>query len=255
MTSIAATGALRNPWSPDDSRVPAALLDAEITNLRVIYDSSNYVFLADLLHPELGPGLGIYKPEQGERPLHDFPYGTLHLREVAAYECSRLLGWNLVPPTVGRDGPHGEGSMQLFIEHNPAEHYFHLREADRFDDQLVRIAAFDLIANNADRKGGHVLRAADEHLWCIDNGLCFHAHQKLRTVIWDYSGTRLPDDWLADVRRLRDCLADADDGSAPLRACLDSTELPALLRRCDALLSHPVLPEMFPYRCVPWPLI
>lgn len=249
------TASLRNSWAAADPRVPGALRDAEITKLRLIYDSSNYVFLADLDHPELGPGLGVYKPERGEQPLHDFPYGTLYEREVAAYEASKLLGWNVVPPTVEREGEHGIGSIQLFIEHDPAEHYFALRERDDFDEQLVRMAAFDLIANNADRKGGHILRADDDQLWGIDNGLCFNSVEKLRTVIWDYSGTTLPESWLADIRRFRNCIDGGDEASAPFRDRLAAYEIEALITRCDALLSHPVLPKMYPYRCVPWPLI
>lgn len=249
------TASLRNPWSASDPRVLDALREAEITQLRLVYDSSNYVFLADLQHDELGPGLGVYKPERGEQPLHDFPYGTLYQREVAAYEVSRLLGWDLIPPTVEREGEHGIGSMQLFIEHDPADHYFALRERDDLDEQLVRIAAFDLIANNADRKGGHILLDEESRLWGIDNGLCFNSVQKLRTVIWDYSGTELPEAWVQDIRRLRDCIAAGDEASATVRGRLASYELEAFATRCDALISHPVLPEMYPYRCVPWPLI
>ena len=249
------TASLRNSWAPLDPRVPDALREAEITQLRLIYDSSNYVFLADLDHPELGPGLGVYKPERGEQPLHDFPYGTLYRREVAAYEASRLLGWDLIPPTVERSGEHGVGSMQLFIEHDPAEHYFAMRERDALDEQFVRFAAFDLIANNADRKGGHLLLDADDRVWGIDNGLCFNSVEKLRTVIWDYSGTELPEEWVDDLRRFRDCVGTADEVTAPFRDRLEEYELEAFARRCDALISHPVLPEMYPYRCVPWPLI
>jgi len=249
------TASLRNSWVASDPRVPDALRDAEITQLRLIYDSSNYVFLADLDHEELGPGLGVYKPERGEQPLHDFPYGTLFEREIAAYEASKLLGWQVIPPTVERDGEHGPGSIQLFIEHDPSEHYFALRERDVLDEQLVRMAAFDLISNNADRKGGHILLADDDQLWGIDNGLCFNSVQKLRTVIWDYSGTELPEPWVEDIRRLRDCVSGADEQSAAFRERLADYELEAFAERCDALISHPVLPEMYPYRCVPWPLI
>ncbi len=231
------------------------LRDSEITDLRLFYDSSNYVFLADLRHPELGEGLGVYKPERGERPLYDFPYGTLYQREVAAYEYSRLLGWHLVPPTVVRDGPHGVGSMQLFVPHDPAHHYFDLRQTKRFDEQLARVAAFDLVANNADRKGGHLLLGAGERIWCIDQGLCFHSQLKLRTVIWDYSGTELPLSWQRDLRRVRDWLAGRESEGASLPELLIPDEVEALVRRSDDLLGRPVLPEMFPYRCVPWPRI
>jgi uncharacterized repeat protein (TIGR03843 family) len=253
MSAIGADGTITNDWRPGDPFVLDALREAAIGELHLVYDSSNYVFLAELQHPEHGAGIGVYKPARGERPLWDFP-GDLYRREVAAFEFSRLLGWELIPPTVEVDGPHGPGSMQLFIEHDPSEHYFELRDRDDYDDQLVRFAAFDLIANNADRKGGHLLLDPDEHVWGIDNGLCFHDEQKLRTVIWDYAGTRLPRKWLTDVRRARACLAEGEPGAA-LRDCLTRREVTALERRCGELLANPVLPEMFPYRCTPWPLI
>src|SRR5690606_20083557 len=139
----------------------------------------------------------------------DFPDG-LYRREVAAYELARCLGWDVVPPTVERDAVHGPGSLQLFIEHDPRMHYFELRERDGLDEQLVRFAVFDLVANNADRKGGHLLLDAREHVWGIDTGLCFHAYPKLRTVIWDYAGTEVPEAWLDDVRRLCTSLSAGD---------------------------------------------
>ena len=239
----------------DDPHCVEALRDAEVQDLRLVYDSSNYVFLATLMHEQHGEGLAIYKPAQGERPLFDFPDGTLHSREVAAYELARLLGWPIIPPTVERDGPRGEGSMQLFIAHDPSEHYFDFREDERCHEQLIRFAAFDLIANNADRKGGHLLRDRGGRLWGIDNALCFHLRQKVRTVIWDFSGRRLPAEWVTDIERVRDCLAGDDESAAPLRACLSGSEVEALVGRCAALAQEPVLPEMFGYRCVPWPLI
>jgi hypothetical protein len=249
------TSELQNAWLPSDQRVIEALRDSEVTDLRLIADSSNYVFVADLRHPELGAGLGIYKPERGERPLYDFPYGTLYQREVAAYEYSRLLGWDLIPPTVVRAGPHGIGSMQLFVPHDPSAHFFELRKLDMYDEQFARVAAFDLVANNADRKGSHVLLGTDGRIWCIDQGLCFNTAHKVRTVIWDYVGTELPEEWQADLRRVRDCLMDGGDGAEVLSELLAKDEVAALVRRCDELLGYPVLPEMFPYRCVPWPLI
>lgn len=248
-------GALVNGWSPDDAYVVAALREAEFGPLRLIYDSSNYVFLAELIHSAHGAGLGVYKPAAGEQPLHDFPDGTLHAREVAAYELSLLLGWPIVPPTVAREGPQGPGSLQLFIEHDPACHYFALRGDRAYREQFARFAAFDLIANNADRKGGHLLLDARGRLWGIDNGLCFHRVDKLRTVVWDFAGTVLAQPWVADIERVRAGLAARDESTAALRACLRREEVAALERRCAALVSHPVLPEMYPWRCVPWPLI
>lgn len=248
-------GILANPWTFDRAGVLEALRDAEVTDLRLIYDSSNYVFLASLEHPEHGQGLGIYKPARGERPLSDFPRGTLHHREVAAYEFSRLLGWGLVPPTVEREGPEGVGSMQLVIEHEPAEHYFALRERADLEAQFVRFAVFDLVANNADRKGGHLLLDASNRVWGIDNGLCFHAYEKLRTVIWDFAGTEIPEALLGDLRRVRACLDVEDESAASLLSRISEDERTALVRRIDELAGHPVLPEMYPWRCTPWPLV
>lgn len=254
MTSIGADGTIRNAWRPGEPWVPDAMRTAAMDDLRLVYDSSNYVYLARLVHPEHGDGLGIYKPRRGERPLYDFPSATLYRREIAAYEFSRLLGWDLIPPTVEAEGPQGVGSLQLFVEHNPAEHYFELRDRDVHDEQFVRFAAFDLMANNADRKGGHLLLDPHGHVWGIDNGLCFHEQHKVRTVIWDYSGSELPDPWMEDIRRVIECVP-ADDEAETLRRCLDGDELAALIARCRELLARPVLPEMYPYRCVPWPLI
>ena len=246
---------LTNAWSPHDAHALDALRDASVQNLRLLYDSSNYVFLADLEHPELGAGLGVYKPQRGERPLYDFDYGTLHRREVATYELARLLGWEMVPPTVEREGPEGLGSMQLFIEHNPAEHFFELRSRDDLRDQFIRMAAFDLVANNADRKGGHVLLDATGRLWGIDQALCFHEHEKLRTVIWDFAGEELPQPLQADLQRAHDAMRDCDASSEALRAFLTHAEVDAFVERVAQLLAQPVLPEMYPWRCVPWPMI
>jgi uncharacterized repeat protein (TIGR03843 family) len=254
---MSALASISNPWLPSDAGVTEALREATFGELEGVYDSSNYVFLASLLHPERGRGLGIYKPARGERPLSDFPYGTLHQREVAAYELSELLGWGVVPPTVECDGPHGEGSLQLYIAHNPAEHYFVLREDEALTDQLVRLAVFDLLANNADRKGGHVLCDGARRLWAIDNGLCFHQQEKLRTVIWDFQGTAIPEALLHDLRTLEAALEGDVTRTDVQRVTerLRPAERAALRVRLRHLLAEPVLPEMYPWRCTPWPLI
>lgn len=246
---------LVNGWQPDAPYVRDALRDAEVRGLELLYDSSNYVFLASLAHPEHGEGIAVYKPVAGEAPLSDFPYGTLVRREVAAYELSRLLGWGIVPPVVEREGPHGIGSMQLFIAHDPDDHYFAVRAEERLHPQYVRLAAFDLIANNADRKGGHMLLDGGGHIWAIDNALTFHRIDKLRTVIWDFAGERVPDALLADIERVMRCVSDEAPESDAFRALIASAEVDAFVRRCAALLAEPVLPEMYPWRCVPWPLV
>lgn len=240
-------------WDPHDPRIEDALRDAEIGELRLVYNSSNYVFVTELTHPVLGAGTGVYKPRRGEQLLHDFPDG-LYGREIAAFEFARLLGWDMVPPTVEREGPHGIGSMQLFVPHDPREHYFALRERDALDEQLVRCAVFDLLTNNADRKASHLLLGPEDHVWGIDHGLCFHSQQKLRTVVWDYAGTGIPRAWLDDIEH---ACASLEAGEAPaVTTRLAERELAALLRRCRAILDEPVLPEMYTdYRCVPWPTI
>lgn len=243
------------PWRPEQPGVLRALREAEVGALHLVRDSSNYVFVAELMHAKLGVGLGVYKPRRGEQPLHDFPDGTLHLREVAAFELSRLLGWALVPPTVEREGIHGPGSLQLFVEHDAAQHYFVLRERGDLLPQLVRIATFDLVANNADRKGGHVLLGAGDRLWAIDNALCFHHHGKLRTVIWDFAGHELDADSVHDLMRVQGQLSAGAAEADALAERLSNEERAALIERLDELIEHPVLPEMFAWRCWPWPLI
>ena len=249
------TRTTREPWLPERSGVLDALREAEIGELELVGDSSNYVFVAELSHPQLGAGLGVYKPERGEQPLHDFPDGSLHRREVAAFELSQLLGWALVPPTVERDGPHGVGSLQLLIEHDPQQHYFALREREALWPQFLRLAAFDIVANNADRKGGHVLLGAGDRLWAIDNALCFHRHGKLRTVIWDFAGRELDADCLGDLRRVCAQLSAGAPAADALVERLPDDERAALIERLGELIEQPVLPEMFPWRCWPWPLI
>ena len=247
---------LVNAWKPDRSWVESAMREAEVGELQLIYHSSNYVFLADLTHPEHGSGLGIYKPARGEQPLQDFP-PNLYRREIAAYKLDRLLGWEIVPPTVEATGAHGVGSLQLYIEHDPRQHYFELRDRDALDWRFIQFAVFDLVANNADRKGGHVLLDPEGHLWGIDNGLCFHHLEKFRTVIWDFAGTEVPEAWREDLKRVRECLASNDPIGQPLRDLLHPREVEALLARLQFYHYYPTLPDMddFARRVVPWPMV
>ena len=193
--------------------------------------------------------LAVYKPVRGERPLWDFPSG-LARREVAAYELSVALGWELVPPTVLRDGPAGEGSVQRFVDADFSEHYFTLREAEAHDEAFRRLCAFDLVANSADRKGGHCLIDAEGHIWAIDNGLSFHHEFKVRTVIWDYAGEPLSDDVCAGLSRLV-----AEGLPEALAALLDPFERDAVLTRAGALLHTGALPHDHTGQRYPWPLV
>jgi uncharacterized repeat protein (TIGR03843 family) len=228
----------------------AALGQGEFEMHGLLPYGSNYTFLVSLLHCE-HKVLAVYKPVQGERPLWDFPDETLALREVAAFLVSNTLGWDFVPPTVYRDGPHGPGSVQWFVDAQDGVHYFTLGEADR--PTLQRVALFDVLINNADRKGGHIIRDKQGKLWCIDHGVCFHSDPKLRTVVWDFAGEPIPDDLLADLRDFRECLA----GDETLRTALDTLLTPAevasLRRRTDRLLRLKHYPDPGPGRNFPWP--
>ncbi len=191
----------------------------------------------------------VYKPLAGERPLWDFPEG-LYRREIAAYELSVALGWDCIPATVERDADLGVGSVQRFVECDFSRHYFVLRDEGRHDDQLLRMGVFDLLANNTDRKGGHVLVDAGEHVWGIDNGLCFSTEARLRTVIWDFAGERIPDHLMDAVVGL------LDDGlPSALTDLLLDEECEHLLRRCRVVRSAAQMPHDPTGRAIPWPLV
>jgi Phosphatidylinositol 3- and 4-kinase len=215
--------------------------------------SSNATFLVNLADGD-DEMLAIYKPQRGERPLWDFARGTLCQREVAAFEVSEALGWNIVPDTVLRDGPAGIGMMQRFVEHDPEEQYFTLLEENV--DVFRRMAAFDVVINNTDRKGGHCLRAlADGRIFGIDHGLSFHAQWKLRTVIWDFGGEPVPSDVCRDLREFAVQLR-AGAVRENLGRALDRFELDALRARTEHLLSTGELPQADnDYHCFPWPMI
>jgi uncharacterized repeat protein (TIGR03843 family) len=183
-----------------DATVARVLTDGDMEVHGRIAGSSNATLLVTcrLDGEEL---LAVYKPSKGERPLWDFP-GGLFRREVAAYALSEWLGWGLVPETVERrDAPFGPGSVQRFVHEDGTSHYFTLRDEPKWHPTLMRVCAFDVMANNADRKSGHVL-LAENKLWAIDHGLCFNSHDKLRTVIWDFGGVPLEAAVQDDLARL-----------------------------------------------------
>ncbi len=209
--------------------------------------SSNATFLVRI-HHELGTAGAIYKPARGERPLWDFPAG-LYRREVAAFELSDELGWALVPPTIARDGVHGEGSVQLFIDADFEQHHFTLVEDEVHHEQLRRMAVFDVVANNTDRKSGHCLLAADGHIWGIDHGLCFAEEFKLRTVIWEFGGEVIPEPELEALARL------AEGFPARISDLLSRGECAAMFDRLLHLLETKCLPVDNTGRRYPWPLV
>ena len=230
------------------------LSDGEIEVNGLVPWSSNTTLLVTVRDPELSV-LAIYKPQRGERPLWDFPYGSLGMREVAAYLVSDALGWDLVPPTVLRRGPHGLGSMQFFVRAEEDAHFFTIQGEKAYTHDLQRLAAFDAIVNNADRKAGHCLIDEDGRLWAIDNALTFHAEPKLRTVIWDYAGDPLPESILSDLEALSDALGHEKSLRGELRELLSRSEVSALRRRVHGLIRAGCFPEPGPGRPVPWPLI
>ena len=198
---------------------------------------SNYTFLVNV-RQDGKEVQAVYKPSQGERPLWDFPESTLAHREVAAWLVSKALGWDFVPYTVLReDGPYGPGSLQQYIDYDPNYHYFTFSEADRA--RLAPVMCFDLLCNNADRKGSHVIiEKGTGKLWLIDHGICFHTEDKLRTVIWDFAGKAIPEALLEDISRLsldRELLAG-------LEAYLSPDEITALVARARGLVASRTFP-------------
>ncbi|RPI90950.1 MAG: SCO1664 family protein [Chloroflexi bacterium] len=207
---------------------------------------SNYTFLVTV-HHEGREYHAVYKPTRGEQPLWDFPENTLAGREVAAYLVSEHLGFHIVPfTTLREDGPFGAGSLQQMIEYDPEYHYFSFSDEDK--RLLKPVVLFDLLCNNADRKGSHVFFEKDTHkLYAIDHGICFHEDNKLRTVLWDFSGQKIPEDLLAPLSAVKSLLPS-------LEPYLNSRELSALCARAESILKRGVFPRQpRDRRAMPWP--
>ena len=232
----------------------STLLDGKIEMAGQFVFGSNYSFLANLQLDNLVLE-AVYKPIRGGYPLWDFNLETLPYRELAAYQTSRALKWNFVPPTVVRkDAPYGVGSIQLFINHNPEINYFNLDGSDRAG--LERVALFDIIINNADRKGSHILKDETGYLWLIDHGLCFHSDPKMRTVIWDYSGKGIPNNLLEDLKSYKENMGLIDDLRKTFLSNISYAEFEAMQQRIQEILAS----RIFPYpeenrRSYPWPLV
>jgi hypothetical protein len=232
----------------DDVQALALLRDSEITAAKVIPWGSNYTFAVALETGDQRDHLAIYKPQAGENPLWDFPHGTLYLREHAAYLLSRRLGWDIVPPTVVRQGPHGIGTLQIYVE----------PKMDRGDDYefwgqrtlpIERMVLFDHLANNADRKLTHCLLDVNDKVWGIDHGLTFNEDPKLRTVLHQFSGMSVSVALLDDLARLH---ADRKAIREDLRNHLSTIELDALIVRLGRLLQMACHPELDPRFNVPY---
>jgi uncharacterized repeat protein (TIGR03843 family) len=217
------------------SKIQSALTHGDYELKGQFMLGSNYTFLANV-HHEGETYSAVYKPSQGEQPLWDFAENTLSLREVAAYQLSEVLGLHIVPFTSYRqDGPYGPGSLQQYIEYDIEHHYFDFTEDER--QALRPVVFFDLLANNADRKGGHVFFEEGTHkLFAIDHGICFHEQEKLRTVIWDFAGESIPDDLIA-------ALSQTESWPGVLEPYLSPFEIEALLRRAERLCKSKTFPR------------
>jgi hypothetical protein len=236
-----------SPGLLDEGAVIDLLRTAEIEILGLLPYASNATLLTKIASGDL-EALAVYKPRRGERPLWDFPSGTLCHRETAAYVVSKQLGWDLVPPTILRDGPAGFGALQWFIDENEEAD---VRELPRTHaDELRRLALLDAVINNADRKAGHLLVDRSGKLWGIDHGVTFNEDPKLRTVVWVYEGEPIPPAMLADL----ETFAGTGPASTELAELLAVPELDALCERVSTLLVTGVFPEPDPGRYhVPWP--
>jgi len=231
--------------TPPVEKIQAALTHGEYQLKGQFMLGSNYTFFVDV-HYEGVEYPAVYKPCKGEQPLWDFPDNTLAQREVAAYLLSEQLGYHIVPITILReDGPHGRGSLQQYIEYDVDYHYFNFTEDDK--NLLKPVMLFDILINNADRKGSHIFFENDSHkLYAIDHGVCFHEENKLRTVIWDFAGQEIPDELIAP-------LSQADNWSGLFESYLSPVEIAALQARAARLFTSKVFPRAprdrraFPY--------
>ncbi|MGC0333052.1 putative repeat protein (TIGR03843 family) [Streptomyces sp. SAI-170] len=263
---------------PPRSMTPADLLaEGELTVRGRLREASNAALYCTLAH-EGQEITCIYKPVAGERPLWDFPDGTLAQRELAAYEVSEATGWQLVPPTVLRDGPYGEGMVQLWIEATADAELLALVDGEEpepgwkaigfaevgegqtallvhaDDERLRRLAVLDAVINNADRKGGHLLPAADGRLYGIDHGVSFHAENKLRTLLWGWAGEPLPEEAVAVLKGLKESLLPGGTLAERLAPLITPAETDATRARVEALLASGKHPEPSgEWPAIPWP--
>ena len=244
------------PIRVTEAQVLNTLTHGEVVEQGLLPYSSNHSFLVTVTHEELTLP-AVYKPRRGENPLWDFEWGTLCQRETAAYLISKQLGWDLVPPTVLREGTRGIGSVQLYVPNNDSEHYFTVQEDARFVTTLRQLALFDYIVNNADRKSGHCLVGDDQRLWAIDHGICFHTEYKLRTVIWEFSEMPIDAELYDDLTRLHATLQDENSPMAEILCqLLTVAERAALLARIKSLLQQRTFPApQIHRRNYPWPPI
>jgi hypothetical protein len=215
--------------------------NGEIVACQLTPAGSNYTFLVQI-HLGDATSLAIYKPRDGESPLWDFPQGTLYKREYAAYLLSQVLGWDFIPFTIIREGPYGIGSVQQFVEHDPQQNYYSLTEANAC--QLKTVACFDLVANSTDRKPNHLILDSSGKLWSIDHGLTFHPDTKIRTVIWDFCGEKIPEALLNRLSKLAEQLESPQGPVKEMVQVLHPEEVEALGRRIQWVLTEGTYPGL-----------
>lgn len=240
---------VRQPTDLRPEQVQRLLTQGEITAIELLPWGSNYSFAVVLSldgEPDL---IGIYKPRRGESPLWDFPDGTLYKREYASYLLSQELGWGFIPPTTVRDGPHGIGTVQLYVEPDGEADYYELRGKHALE--LQQMSLFDVVTNNADRKASHCFRGREGRIWGIDHGLTFHTHPKLRTVIWDFCGQEIPEPLRDALQELATNSKRLRDLRATLREWLDRHEVDVTLQRLERVAALERFPGLDPRRNVP----
>ena len=244
----------QEPLSVTTEDVLTTLRQGKMKEQGLLPYSSNHSFLVTVSDEERTLP-AVYKPQRGETPLYDFEWGTLCFRETAAFLISSVLQLQLVPPTVLRNGKHGLGSVQFYVEHDPNIHYFSIHDDARFVETLRRLSLFDYICNNADRKSGHCLIGTDGQLWAIDHGICFHTEYKLRTVIWEFAGAPIPDGLLEDMHLLQQTVDDSSSSLAnQLCKLLSDDERAMMNERLQRLLHTQEFPAPHPQRRnYPWP--
>lgn len=237
---------------PEKAQIMTALREGEMTVQGQFLAGSNYTFMGQIAHEGLEIPV-VYKPVRGEQPLWDFPAGTLARREVAAFLISEVLNWDLVPPTVFRRKlPLGTGSLQQYIPHDPEYHYFTFDAQDK--QRLMPVVIFDLLINNADRKGSHILKDEHNHLWLIDHGVCFHEEDKIRTVVWDFAGAQIPDMLLDNLRGLLEGIKKGSAVYEQVTEMITPVELAAMKARARRLIDTCRFPHPGgAHRPYPWP--
>lgn len=215
---------------------------------------SNYTFLTSIEFEDSNFH-AVYKPQKGEIPLWDFPANTLANRETAAYLLSEAINWGFVPPTIIRsNAPLGRGSLQYFIPHDPQLNYFTFPA--EIKEKLRSVVVFDMVINNADRKGSHIIIDAQEQIKLIDHGICFHQDPKLRTVVWDFIGERIPPQIIQDLQQLNKKIKSRYPITRDLQQLLSKEEINALIDRIENIIEIPFFPEPDKnYRPFPYPLV